>query len=350
MDKNFHHLLVRYVNGECTEEEIEKINRWYEEIADDAVGLEEHEKAATRERMLSNIRQSLAEKGLPAGRQRYLLTPVFIKVAAAVVMVAVAGMWLFSGSDPVGVEGMAEIAETSDTVVLENDTGANREYALPDGSTVRLEPYSRIHFNKDLSPEKREIYLTGKAFFDVVKDPARPFYVYSQTIVTRVLGTSFFVDAPENGRKVEVQVITGKVSVFHIRPDQLTGKEEASMQRNSTTNGVVLSPNQKVAYYTEGDHWVTGLVEEPVPVKSLDEETLSFVFEDTPLKSVLEDIQLRFGIEVVTESEKIGDCKFTGDVSKMTLYDMLDVISNSIGSSYEVKGTRILISGKGCDG
>jgi len=33
----------------------------------------------------------------------------------------------------------------------------------------------------------------------------------------------------------------------------------------------------------------------------------------------------------------------------MTLYDMLDLISNSIGATYEVKGTRILISGKGCD-
>ncbi|HEX8038456.1 MAG TPA: FecR domain-containing protein [Chryseosolibacter sp.] len=349
MDKNFHDLLVRYVNGECTEEEKEKINRWYEEIADNALELDEHEKSATRERMLSNIRRSLAEERLPAPRRRYLLTPVLVKAAAAVVVLVVAGLWLFSGFNPVGEKGATEIAASSDTVILENDSDSGRLYTLPDGSTVRLEPSSRIHFDKHLSPEKREIYLTGKAFFNVVKDPARPFYVYSQTIVTRVLGTSFFVDAPENGRKVEVQVITGKVSVFHIRPDHLTAEEEASAQKNSTMNGVVLSPNQKVEYYTEGDHWVTGLVEEPVPVKSIDEEALSFVFENTPLRVVLEDIQLRFGIEVVTEDDRIGRCTFTGDVSRMSLYDMLDVITNSIGSTYEVKGTRILISGKGCD-
>jgi hypothetical protein len=157
------------------------------------------------------------------------------------------------------------------------------------------------------------------------------------------------VDAPENGRKVEVQVITGRVSVFQIRPNGSSEKEETSMQKNSTANGVVLSPNQKVEYYTEEDHWVTGLVEEPVAVKSIDKDTLSFVFENTSLKAVLADIHSRFGIEVVTENEKIYLCTFTGDVSKMTLYDMLDVISNSIGSTYEVKGTRILISGKGCD-
>jgi hypothetical protein len=82
---------------------------------------------------------------------------------------------------------------------------------------------------------------------------------------------------------------------------------------------------------------------------SIDEETLSFVFENTPARNVLVDIQSRFGIEVVTENERICQCTFTGDVSRMTLYDMLDLISNSIGATYEVKGTRILISGKGCD-
>jgi hypothetical protein len=214
---------------------------------------------------------------------------------------------------------------------------------------VQLGSSSRLHFNKNFSAGKREVYLTGKGFFDVVKDPSRPFYVYSREIATRVLGTSFYVDAPENGRKVEVQVITGKVSVFQIRSDSASKNEETSMQKHSTANGVVLSPNQKVEYYTEEDHWVTGLVEEPVPVRSIDEETLSFVFENAPVRTLLVDIQSRFGIEVVTENDRICQCTFTGDVSRMTLYDMLDVISNSIGSTYEVKGTRILISGKGCD-
>jgi transmembrane sensor len=60
-------------------------------------------------------------------------------------------------------------------------------------------------------------------------------------------------------------------------------------------------------------------------------------------------INERYGIEVVTENEKIYECTFTGDVSRMSLYDLLDVISTAVGSNYEVKGTRILIIGKGCD-
>jgi transmembrane sensor len=349
MDKNFHDLLVKYVNGDCTAEEIEKVNRWYEEIEDDALHLDPDERQGTRARMLSNIRKSLAEDHPPVTRHRYLSTPTFIKVAAAVLVVVVSALWLFTKTNRVTDDHLAQIPELTGTVIVENATDSSMFYELPDGSTVRLGSSSRLHFHKNFSAGKREVYLTGKGFFDVVKDPSNPFFVYSREIATRVLGTSFFVDAPENGSKVEVQVITGQVSVFQIRPDSSSEKEEAFEQKKSTANGVVLSPNQKVEYYAQEDHWVTGLVEEPVPVKSIDEQTHSLIFENVPVKSVLADIYLRFGIEVVTENERIGQCTFTGDVSRMTLYDMLDVISNSIGSTYEVKGTRILISGKGCD-
>lgn len=349
MDKNLHDLLVKYVNGHCTAEETEKVNRWYEGIADSSLHLKEDEKVRMSARMLLSIRESLAEHDRPLQRRRHLFTHAMVKVAAGVVISAIVGLWLLTPTDPVSHDRQTEIAELSDVVIFENDGDSSRSYALPDGTKVRLGSSSRLHFSRKFLAGNREVYLTGNGFFDVVKDPSRPFYVYSKKIATRVLGTSFFVDAPEDGEKVEVQVITGKVSVFQIRADRSSTKGGSSMQKNSTANGVVLSPNQKVEYYTEGDHWVTGLVEEPVPVRSIDDKTLSFVFENTPIKTVLADIQSRFGIEVVTENEKICQCTFTGDVSKMTLYDMLDVISNSIGSTYEAKGTRILISGKGCD-
>ena len=44
MDKNFQDLLVRYVNGHCTPEEIEKVNHWYEEIEDRELQMDEGEK------------------------------------------------------------------------------------------------------------------------------------------------------------------------------------------------------------------------------------------------------------------------------------------------------------------
>ena len=347
MDKNFHDLLARYVNGNCTAAEIEKINQWYEEIADRELQLDEEEKTLVKARMLANIRQAL-----PASRakRRYLFAYPLAKVAAAVLLLVVCGLWLFTGNDSLPDNRLTEIPKLSGEMIFENQTDEPRQYKLPDGSTVQLEPSGKLQLSRNLLPGKREVYLTGKAFFDIVKDPGRPFYVYTGTVATRVLGTSFFIDAPANASKVEVKVITGKVSVFQITADHtLKNKKPSAKNKHSTTNGVVLSPNQKVEYFIDDDHWVTGLVENPVPVKAIEKETLSFVFDNTSLKEVLADVNERYGIEVVTENEKIYECTFTGDVSMMSLYDMLDVISNSIGSTYEVKGTRILVSGKGCN-
>lgn len=340
--------MVRYVNGNCTAEEIEKINRWYEEIGDKELQLDEVEKKVMKARMLANIRKALPDHHKPLGKRLYLLAHPLIKVAAAVVL-GICCLWIFADRDSLPHDRITEIPKMSGEMILENQTEENKIYMLPDGSTVQLEFSGKIHFSRNFSAGKREVYLTGKAFFDIVKDPSRPFYVYSGKIATRVLGTSFFVDAPAHSGKVEVKVITGKVSVFQIIEDHSSKNKKPSAVKNAITNGVVLSPNQKVEYFIEGGHWVTGLVEDPVPVKPIEEETLSFVFDNTPLKEVLADVNERYGIEVVTENEKICECTFTGDVSRMELYDMLDVISNSIGSTYEVKGTRILISGKGCN-
>jgi transmembrane sensor len=348
MDPDFHELLRRYVNGDCTEEEIEKVHRWYAAIEHRELELDEAEKARVNARMLANIRKVLPAEALR--KRRYLISDVFFKVAAAILVLALCGVWLLTGGDSFTRDNRGgEISRLSDAMIVENTSDSSKVYALADGSTVKLEPLGRIRFERDFSRDRREVYLTGKAFFDIVQDLGRPFYVYSGKIATRVLGTSFFVDAAFNADKVEVKVITGKVSVFQITEDRSSNDKNSFGAKSAYANGVVLSPNQKVEYFIEGGHWVTGLVEEPVPVKSLEQETLSFVFDNTSLKEVLADVNERYGIEVLTENEKIYECTFTGDVSRMALYDMLDVITNSIGSTYEVKGTRILIIGKGCD-
>lgn len=348
MDKHFHDLLTRYAAGNCTPDEVALINRWYEEIEDKNLEVGEVERELIRARMLKKIESALPGRSTRAAKQRFFPLHYAFKVAASLLVLAICFVWLFPAGNSSADDSIAEVQATSDVVLLENQTEFVESVTLPDGSTVKLESSGKIHYSKNAFRERREVYLTGRAFFDIVKDPSHPFYVYSGKIATRVLGTSFFVDAPANAAKVAVKVVTGRVSVFPIGRNGSTREDKPSTTKNSTANGVVLSPNQKVDYFVEEGHWVIGLVEEPLPIKAIDEETFSFVFENATIRDVLEKISERYGIEVVTENERIHDCTFTGDVSKMSLYDMLDVISNSIGSTYEVKGTRILVSGKGC--
>lgn len=347
MDKKFKDLLTRFLDGTCSPEERERIHQWYEKISDNELQLDAEERRLIGDRMLANIQAGPKHRKMPE-RLRKIPASFLLRVAASVAVLTVLSLAFLGAKQFFASTTLWQVAGLATDVVYENTTGRPSLRALPDGSTVRLEPSGVLRYQKDFSTGNREVYLTGKAFFDIVKDPSRPFYVYTDQIATQVLGTSFFVDAPADATKVGVKVITGKVSVFQLDADrEIEG--DSSEVSDARANGVVLSPNQKVDYYIAEGHWVTGLVEDPVPIRSIDVETLSFVFSNTPIRNILDDINKRFGIEVLTENEKISGCTFTGDVSKMRLYDMLNVVSNSIGATYEVKGTRILMRGKGCD-
>lgn len=187
----------------------------------------------------------------------------------------------------------------------------------------------------------REVQLTGEAFFDVVKDPGRPFYVYSNNVTTKVLGTSFTVKAFDDNRTIEVAVKTGCVSVYNDKEE-----EHTDTLRTPPNKGVILTPNQKVVYFIKEDHWVTSLVEDPIPLQDLAPDEL--IFENTSMDEIVSQLEKQYGIEIVYENEQISKCTFTGDVSALPLFDILNVIGKSISAEYELRGSRILITGKGC--
>ncbi|MEX0313544.1 MAG: FecR family protein [Allomuricauda sp.] len=103
-------------------------------------------------------------------------------------------------------------------IVKENFKGQKSRVTLPDGYTVFLNNNSRISYASKFTNE-REIFLEGEAFFEVKKDPTKPFLVNSNGLVTKALGTSFNIKA-HRGKKVEVGLVTGKISVSSVAEDE----------------------------------------------------------------------------------------------------------------------------------
>jgi transmembrane sensor len=333
--EEFQDLLKRYTAGECSLEEIEKINIWFSKIADDNLELNEFEKSHVSERMLAHIRQKLSSSN-PGSNVKRSLVPIILKVAAAVLLIAVVGFYALPRLFPAKSSTIAESARASETIQACNKTDKVMLVELPDSSIVKLQPHSMIRYSSKQSITKREVHLIGEAFFDVVKDSKRPFYVYGGNVVTKVLGTSFTVKAAKDAESIEVSVRTGKVSVYE-------GTQQSAVQ-----SGVILTPNEKVEFFVSDKHWVTSLVHEPKPLPTSNKE-VDFVFSDAPLGQIMASIEQTYSIDIIVENEPAySACTFTGDVSMMELYDLLDVICKSTGTTYEVKGTKILITGSGC--
>ena len=339
--KDFQLLLRRYLNSKCTEPEMQKIDIWFDKIEDKDVELNEFEKEALSNEIMKGLQLPAGHDDSKKNKVHYLFSNTILKVAATVTVFLAVGYYLFSNTKFLSESFRAEATIKNELIVLESPPGEIRHIQLPDGSVVFLQPKSHISYSKDWDKQKREVYLVGEAFFEVVKDSTKPFFVHGGDIVTKVLGTSFIVRALPDAESVEVRVRTGKVSVYRASLPTPSGSQPAR-------NGVILTPNQQVKYFKENNQWVTGLVEEPKPLRAI-EESKDFVFDDASLRSIIAQIEKDFSIQIIVEQEAIYTCTFTGDVSKLELFDMLEVIGKSTGATFEVKGTMILINGKGCE-
>ena len=356
----FLHLLHRYSRQDCSPDEIELIDRWYDRLrANLEPQLSLDERAILQRYLWQRIERRIeasmeADEPIspPIGALRRLWPVRPWVVAAAVVVLLGVGTTLsywFGGLSigGLGSRGVREVVSAlSGTSPTEwkNTTRQPQLITLTDGSTVQLEPGASLQAPAKPGAQTREVWLTGRAFFTVKRDTLRPFLVYTGSVLTRVLGTSFWVNAPANALAVDVSVRTGRVWVA-----RQTAAPALVQETTPKGQGVVLTPNQRVTFYTTKSQWAMGLVAQPHPLE-LENIPVSapFIFDETPLCDVFKSFDNQYGITVSAPDKTLANCRFTGDISQQDFYTQLELVCRSINASYEVIGTRIVISGPGC--
>ncbi len=224
-----------------------------------------------------------------------------------------------------------------------NTTNKPLQIDLPDESTVLLYPKSRVSYQKRFSGIKREVYLVGKAHFSVTKNPSKPFYVYANDLVTKVLGTSFTVQAYEGERQIKVVVRTGKVSVFTQNKVDPNNQKEPYKPA-----GTVLTPNQQVVFSPTETSLVKTLVALPVLLEPVAQKP-TFSFKRAPIADVFSALNQAYGIPIRFDAERMRTCYLTASFSDEPLFEKLDLICRTVNASYEQVDGTISINSKGCD-
>ena len=139
-------------------------------------------------------------------------------------------------------------------------TGERARVALPDGSTVDLDAETAV--DVAYAPDRRQVHLvTGRAFFDVKADRARPFVVATGETEVTVTGTSF--DVRTGGDTIGVRVKSGTVSVAVSRDGRravatLARGETATVSRRSGTIVAGRVAASRIGLWREGRLAVDG--------------------------------------------------------------------------------------------
>lgn len=291
--------------------------------------------------------------------------PIRVAASVALLLVATGLVWRYvrPTQDTATVTQTPSAAAPAVSMTeLTNRRAVPRLVRLADGSLVVLQQDARIRFPKQFGGPKRDVYLTGKAFFEVVRNPAKPFRVFAGELMTEVLGTSFLISAPETGGKVQVLVKTGKVSVSTnpaagapaFAEDRLDDGRRANQPNVDRLPAVrfrpatvTLLPNQQVTFSKDDARLVKRDISRSTATV-LPATTQPFSFRRTPLPVVLDALAKAYGIVIQFDRDALAGCTLTARLDDPSLFTRLDVIATSTGSTYELQNGQLVIHSAGC--
>ena len=358
-EKRIWELLAKQFDGQITEDELRELRVLLQEQQDmlqhgellpELKGLvlrPAAEDMAARQRSLSTILTRARGEGLQGletaeepmrngtGFSRWLW--------AAVAMLVLVTGWIIlrQRSGPAGVVD----ASSYDRIVTK--VGSKTLINLPDSSTVVLNSACQFAYNKDFGVRRREMQLTGEAYFDIHGNPDMPLIVHAGNVVIRVLGTTFNVRAYAEDSFVEATLVRGVIEVsLKSDPERkiLLRPNEKIVISNQPGAALVQKDSTRVKSREEVIR-VTQVAADPKDSSYIETAWLKdrLVFRKESFASLARRMERWYQVHIVFADTSQQSILFTGAFERETVGEALEALKRSSPFSYDINGRTITI-------
>lgn len=324
-------LIARSLAGESTAEEEERLSSWVAFSDDNRLHFQKMKRVITLSDAYYKTKQQEPNLDLDQewnhfliqidSRKERILRPaaksysLWMRVAAAVLLVVAAG-------------SIFNLFFSDKTTVIET-ADATQLITLPDGSRVTLNENSQLSYPIDFGKSNRTVTLKGEAFFEVARDPQKPFIISANEATVEVLGTSFNVQAYDTRKKIEVVVATGTVKL-----SVPTMKQAVTLQAGD--RGVYSRANKELTNATNAD------------INFLAWKTRKIIFIETDLRTVVETLNHAYGANIIIEARVPDTCLVTVTFDQQSLEAALNVLKTTLNLTYRIENGKIVITHAGC--
>lgn len=274
---------------------------------------------------------------------------VWAFATAAIMILGAWWLFIFSPKKPSGITGKDAIAATH-VNEIETEYGSRTTQKLPDGSRVWLNAGSKLTFGKDFGDNIREVTLTGEAFFDVVKNPEKPFVIHTATIDVKVLGTQFNVKSYPTDKTTETSLLRGSVEVvvknrpnekYVLKPNEklVVLNQELKAESNGSTAGSerILNKDNIIAIknltYQKGD---TSDIESAWIRNKLS-------VKDMPFSEMARIMERWYDVRFEFRNKKLEEVWITGSFNNETLGQALEALQFSFTFKYEINDKTVTV-------
>lgn len=232
------------------------------------------------------------------------------------------------------------------TISASTNKGSKTSLVLPDGTKVWINADTKLTYGEDFGNKDRSVNLTGEAYFDVAKDPSRPFLVHTKYAIIKALGTSFNVKAYPESPRTENSLIEGLVEVTLTRDSKkkiiLKPKEKLSVINQPYIQNEVKNhtPNQGMANIT-----ITDLVKPVNDSLVLEAQWTKnrLVFQNMKLEDVAKELSRWYNLEVRVYDDKLKANEYSGIFEGESITEVIEALKLTGGFDYKIDKNVITI-------
>ena len=351
-------LITKVLSGETSEEEKEHLLDWIQEskpnkkLFFEIKDIWEVSHASTDGRFNSDIswkrfkkQIDIIEEEEEKGKRRQIFR-TFLKIAS-IVVISISLSWLVFS-----LTSLKTPSSAKNEVITPK--GSKTQIVLPDGTKVWLNSGSNLTYYSDYNGQSRDVVLSGEAFFEVVKNPNKPFVVKTGKIDIKAYGTAFNVKSYPSDLFVETTLVNGEVTI-----EQLTTKKTLA----------VLKPNQKSIYYKENigpnlikilklnkqknsnDSIIEIDANENILLAQTNTETVTawkeqkLYFTSETFDEIATKLERWYGVTIHLQNDELMNERFTGKFThNEPLAQVLEAIKITTPISYSIKLNDVYIN------
>lgn len=266
---------------------------------------------AAKERVLERVTRKI--------HSRNIFREYWVKyaVAASLALLISVSSWLAGESG----------ADRQTVYVVSAGRQSMESFYLPDGSYVSLNAGGKLTYSESFDGKKREVLLSGQAFFEVYHDPAHPFIVKTKSMDIKALGTAFEVFCVDSLSYAEMILAEGAVEVS-------TKKEQGK------GDILLVKPDEKLVYEMNGKAEIVKVDAEMYTSWRRDGKPN---FKNEKLRMILPRLESWYGTSIKCPAELSDKYSFTFSIHDESLELLLDIISKSSPVSYHKKGDDFIL-------
>jgi len=353
-------LIARVLTGDASVEEKEYLLEWIEESKSnkklffEMKDMWEVSHASSDGRFNSDISWEMFKRQIDisveaeAKRKRRLIFRSLLKMAS-IVVISISLSWLVFSLN--SLKAKVSLSAKNEVIAPK---GSKTQIVLPDGTKVWLNSGSNLIYYSDYNEQKRDVILSGEAFFEVVKNPHKPFVVKTGKINIKAYGTAFNVKSYPSDLFVETTLINGKVSIEQVSTKKILA---------------ILKPNQKSIFFKENigsildnilksnkqENLKDSIIEintnENILLAQTNTETATawkeqkLYFTSETFDEIATKLERWYGVTIHLQSEELLKERFTGKFThNEPLVQVLEAIKITTPISYSIELNDVFIN------